>query len=138
MRRSNVVPGFRRSFFPNLSCLIITATQPHHTHLHKMAALTTIASEPTATSDAAVSGFRLGEGHLSDPSDSDQSAHSEGSLSPSRSDAKKSKSKKRRELRQERRQVGALTDELGTLLGAAFQTLNNDALDAGACATSGM
>jgi hypothetical protein len=76
--------------------------------------------KPASTSDAAISNFRLGENDLSDASDSDQSAHSDRSLSPS--GAKKSKAKKKKE----RKQVGALTDELGTLLGAAFQTPNAD------------
>jgi hypothetical protein len=86
----------------------------------------TSTSKAAVTSDASNSGFRLGGDHLSDQSDSDQSAHSERSLSPSKTSAKVSRSKKRRELRQGRRQVGALTDELGTLLGAAFQAPDGD------------
>lgn len=86
----------------------------------------TVTPKPTDTTETACSGFRLGEDQPSDAtgSDSDQSAHRERDLSPTR-DAKVSKSKKRRALKQERRQVGALTDELGTLLGAAFQEPND-------------
>lgn len=72
---------------------------------------------------AGVSEFRLGEDKNSDLSDSDQSEHSERSLSP-QSGTKPSKAKKRKA----RKQVGALTDELDTLLGAAFQAPNGDAV----------
>jgi hypothetical protein len=91
------------------------------THTSKMEpAQSTTLPKATSTSSAAVSNFRLGEDDPSDVSDSDQSAHSERSLSPS--GVKKSKAKKKKE----RKQVGALTDELGILLGAAFQTSNAD------------
>jgi hypothetical protein len=85
-----------------------------------------------SASGAALSSFRLGENAASDASDSDQSAHSERSLSPSGGVTKKSKAKKRKD----RRQVGALTDELGTLLGAAFQTPSGDSVKL--TATAGM
>jgi hypothetical protein len=81
------------------------------------------ASKPVGTSGTVRSEFRLGEDKISDVSDSDQSVHSERSLSP-QSGAKPSKAKKRKA----RKQVGALTDELDTLLGAAFQAPNGDAL----------
>jgi hypothetical protein len=82
------------------------------------------ASKPMNPPGAANSEFRLGEDQNSGDSDSDQSAHSERSLSP-QSGAKPSKAKKRKA----RKQVGALTDELDTLLGAAFQAPNGDAVD---------
>ena len=63
-------------------------------------------------------GFRLGEDQISDASDSDQSAASERSLSP----GKMSKAKKRKV----RKQVGALTEELNDMLGAAFQAPTTD------------
>ncbi|KAF2832323.1 hypothetical protein CC86DRAFT_366152 [Ophiobolus disseminans] len=87
-------------------------------------ALTNITAAPAG---AAIAGFRMGEDHLSgsSDSDSDQSAHSERSLSPSR--IKKSKTKKRKE----RKQVGELSEELETLLGGAFQTSNGDAAATG-------
>ncbi|KAL5117178.1 hypothetical protein ACEQ8H_004866 [Pleosporales sp. CAS-2024a] len=66
--------------------------------------------------------FRLGEDHISHFSDSDQSAPSERSLSP-QTGAKPSKAKKRKA----RKQVGALTEELHTLLGAAFQAPDQEA-----------
>ncbi|KAH7402120.1 hypothetical protein DE146DRAFT_455892 [Phaeosphaeria sp. MPI-PUGE-AT-0046c] len=69
-----------------------------------------------------MSTFRLDDVSKSDASDSDQSAHSERSLSPSREGAKKSKQKKKKE----RRQVAALTDDLGILLGDAFKTDPSD------------
>jgi hypothetical protein len=78
-------------------------------------------STPAATPNATNTGFRLDDKHLSDESDSDQSAHSVRSLSPSKKGTKATRSKKRRVLKQERKQVGALTDELDTLLGAAFE-----------------
>ncbi|KAH7069484.1 hypothetical protein FB567DRAFT_598793 [Paraphoma chrysanthemicola] len=81
----------------------------------------TAMQKPTETS-LAVAAFRIAdEPSDASGSDSDQSAQSERDLSPSKKEQKVSKSKKRRTLKQERRQVGALTDELGTLLGAAFQ-----------------
>ncbi|KAF2031728.1 hypothetical protein EK21DRAFT_87764 [Setomelanomma holmii] len=86
---------------------------------------TTPAQKSTYTAENAVAGFRLVEDQLSDASgndsDRDQSAHSERDLSPTRPGAAVSKSKKRRLLKQERRQVGAITDELDSLLGVAFQ-----------------
>jgi hypothetical protein len=90
-------------------------------------ALTNTISVPTG---ASIAGFRLGEDQISDASDSDsdQSAHSERSLSPSRTTKPKSRSKKKKD----RQLVGALTDELGTLLGEAFQGPNGDAAAAGA------
>ena len=51
-----------------------------------------------------------------DASDSDQSNASARSLSPTRQGLSKTKKKK------ERRQFGAFADELGDLLGAAFQS----------------
>lgn len=79
--------------------------------------LTTAQSASAHSSHIANTGFRLGDDlHISDASDSDQSATSERRLSPSRKDAKPTKSQKRRD----RKQIGALTDELGDLLGAAF------------------
>ena len=65
-----------------------------------------------------MAGFRLGEEPVSDPDESDdsQSATSERSLSSPKPDGKRTKSKKKRE----RKQMGALTDEIDTLLGAAF------------------
>jgi hypothetical protein len=79
------------------------------------------------TSNEAGSGFRLGDSHLSDASDGDQSAHSERSLSPSKATTQATKSKKRRHLKEERRKVGALTDDLDLLLGAAFQAPDSNA-----------
>ena len=83
---------------------------------------------------AGVSEFRLGEDKNSDLSESDQSERSERSLSP-QSGAKPSKTKKKKA----RKQVGALTDELDTLLGAAFQAPSGDAVKSdvpGACKKS--
>jgi hypothetical protein len=84
---------------------------------------TTRSQSLSTLNKAATSDFRLGEDQNSDASDSDQSAHSERSLSP-QSGAKRSKAKKRKD----RKQVGALTDELDTLLGAAFQAPNGDSV----------
>ncbi|EAT89024.1 hypothetical protein HBI56_036960 [Parastagonospora nodorum] len=87
------------------------------------AAPSNTASNAVSIPAVGVSEFRLGEDENSDLSDSDQSEHSERSLSPE-SGAKPSKAKKRKA----RKQVGALTDELDTLLGAAFQAPNGDAV----------
>ncbi|OAL06898.1 hypothetical protein IQ06DRAFT_331099 [Phaeosphaeriaceae sp. SRC1lsM3a] len=65
-----------------------------------------------------MSTFRLEDVTKSDASDSDQSTQSERSLSPSTAGTRKSRQKKKKE----RRQVAALTDDLGILLGAAFKT----------------
>lgn len=59
--------------------------------------------------------FRDGEDQASDASDSDQSDASARSLSPTRQGLSKTKKRK------ERRKFGAFADELGDLLGAAFQ-----------------
>jgi hypothetical protein len=72
-------------------------------------------------------GFRLGEDHISDASDSDQSAHTERNLAPLEGAMKVSKTKKKKD----RKQVGALTEELDELLGAAFQTPNGEIETAG-------
>ncbi|KAH8726193.1 hypothetical protein GQ44DRAFT_726185 [Phaeosphaeriaceae sp. PMI808] len=93
--------------------------------------LTTKTSTSAEPSGGAFSGFRLTKDHLSDGSDDDQSAHSERSLSPSRNSNLGTRSKIRRTHKQERRQVGALTDDLGTLLGAAFQAPNESVIITG-------
>jgi hypothetical protein len=98
-------------------------------------ALASTSPQPENMQNTIITGFRLGEDDLSDASDSDQSAQSERSLSPTLPDAgdstatvfKKTKSKKRRQLKEERKQVNALTDDLGTLLGEAFQKPSADA-----------
>jgi hypothetical protein len=129
---SDISP-FLSIFHVQLSAGAHNARRATHTHTCKMApAQPATLSKATGTSSAAISNFRLGENNASDASDSDQSAHSERSLSPSRSGAKKGIAKKRKE----RKQVGALTDELGTLLGAAFQTPNADSVQLDA--SSGM
>ena len=93
-------------------------------------ALTNTTPNAMVSSNPALTGFRLGEDDLFDASDSDsgQSAHSERSLSPSTTQVRKSKTKKKKE----RKEVGALTDELGALLGEAFQKPNGGSEDAGA------
>ena len=86
-------------------------------------------SHPTATPAAAaatlhkpaVGNFRLGEDtQLESDSESDQSAHSSSERRspepPSKTDARVTRSKKKRE----RKRVGALTEGLDTLLGEAF------------------
>jgi hypothetical protein len=78
-----------------------------------------------ATSSTPVANFRLGKDILSDSSDSDQSAHSARNPSLPTGAAKKSKTQKKKD----RRQVGALTDDLDILLGAAFQKPNGDFVD---------
>ncbi|KAF1846037.1 uncharacterized protein K460DRAFT_119262 [Cucurbitaria berberidis CBS 394.84] len=84
-------------------------------------ALTTAVPASAETAKIANTGFRLGEDqHASDASDSDQSATSERSISPSK---KRTKSKKKRE----RKRIGALTHELDSLLGSAFSAPNGDA-----------
>jgi len=98
-------------------------------------AFTSTSPQSVNMQNTIITGFRLGEDDLSDASDSDQSAQSECSLSPNPLDAsdptavvtKKTRSKKRRQLREERKQVNALTDDLGTLLGDAFQKPSADA-----------
>lgn len=70
---------------------------------------------PAALAPAKLGDFRDGGNQNSDASDSDQSNASGRSLSPTRQGLSKTKKKK------ERRQFGAFADELGNLLGAAFQ-----------------
>ncbi|KAF2134008.1 hypothetical protein P153DRAFT_392630 [Dothidotthia symphoricarpi CBS 119687] len=76
--------------------------------------LPTQAPASAATSKIASTEFRLGDNDMSDASDSDQSQSNERSLSPSRQGMGKIRKKK------ERRQFGALAEELGDLLGSAF------------------
>jgi hypothetical protein len=119
------IPPFLPIFHIQLSEAAHNAQHITHTHTYIMeSAQQATLSKATGTPSAAISNFRVGENNSFDESDSDQSAHSERSLSPSRSGAKKSIAKKRKE----RKQVGALTDELGTLLGAAFQTPTADSV----------
>lgn len=85
--------------------------------------LTTQAPASAATSKIALSEFRLGDNHTSDASDasdSDQSEANERSLSPSRQGKGKTRKKK------DRRQFGALAEELGDLLGSAFNPENGN------------
>ncbi|KAJ4380090.1 hypothetical protein N0V86_004399 [Didymella sp. IMI 355093] len=70
---------------------------------------------PAALAPARLGNFRDGENRDSDASDTDQSDASGRSLSPTRQGLSKTKKRK------ERRQFGAFADELGDLLGAAFQ-----------------
>jgi hypothetical protein len=87
------------------------------------------------TPEAINTGFRLGDDHQSDQSDSDQSVHSTHSLSPSKKGAKSTRSKKRRVLKEERKKVGALAEDLDTLLGAAFQAPTVEHVDITATGT---
>jgi hypothetical protein len=89
--------------------------------------LTSAALQPYAPEESAMTQFRLGDEHNSDASDSDQSDASGRALSPSRKGLTKSGKRK------ERKQFGAFADELGDLLGAAFQQPANDS----AAASSG-
>lgn len=70
---------------------------------------------PAALAPAKLGNFRDTESRDADVSDSDQSDASGRSLSPTRQGLSKTKKRK------ERRQFGAFADELGDLLGAAFQ-----------------
>lgn len=73
---------------------------------------------PTALAPAALGNFRDNNSQDSDASDGDQSDASRRSLSPTRQGLSKSKKRK------ERRTFGAFADELGDLLGSAFQSKN--------------
>lgn len=70
---------------------------------------------PAALVPAELGNFRDSGRRDSDASDTDQSDASGRSLSPTRQGLSKTKKRK------ERRQFGAFADELGDLLGAAFQ-----------------
>jgi hypothetical protein len=96
----------------SLTAISDFATAPASPNNTTLAFMNTTMTAANVTSTLKA-GFRLGEDHISDASDSDQSAASERSLSP----GKMSKAKKRKV----RKQVGALTEELDDLLGAAFQ-----------------
>ncbi|KAF1924381.1 uncharacterized protein M421DRAFT_95476 [Didymella exigua CBS 183.55] len=73
---------------------------------------------PAALAPAKLGNFRDDGNQDSDASDTDQSDASGRSLSPTRQGLSKTKKRK------ERRQFGAFADELGDLLGAAFQNKN--------------
>ncbi|KAJ4984644.1 hypothetical protein SVAN01_09833 [Stagonosporopsis vannaccii] len=70
---------------------------------------------PVMLASSKLGDFRNIDDRHSDASDSDQSDASGRSLSPTRQGLSKTKKRK------ERRQFGAFADELGDLLGAAFQ-----------------
>lgn len=70
---------------------------------------------PNAPGPTKLGNFRDRNGQDSEASDSDQSNASGRSLSPTRKGLSKSGKRK------ERKQFGAFADELGDLLGAAFQ-----------------
>lgn len=92
--------------------------QPH-TSLNMASAHPTTSASPSAPvtlAPAKLGNFRDLEDRHSDASDSDQSDASGRSLSPTRQGLSKTKKRK------ERRQFGAFADELGDLLGAAFQS----------------
>lgn len=79
-------------------------------------AINTASTAPTAPVMSKPGNFRDGDDQDSDASCSDQSNTTERSLSPMRKGLSKTKKRK------ERRQFGAFADELGDLLGAAFQS----------------
>jgi hypothetical protein len=102
--------------------LPLRSAAPHHYQAYKMVTTRSNTKANTAqTPEVANTGFRLGDDNQSDGSDSDQSVHSTRSLSPSKKGSNATRSKKRRVLKEERKKVGALTEDLDTLLGAAFQ-----------------
>jgi hypothetical protein len=96
-------------------CLHRTPSTPHFLAAHMASPLAPAAPQPEAPEKPAMNKFRLGEEHNSDASDSDQSDASGRALSPSRKGLTKSGKRK------ERKQFGAFADELGDLLGSAFQ-----------------
>jgi len=71
---------------------------------------------PVTPASAELGNFRDVDDRHSEVSDNDQSDTSGRSLSPTRQGLSKTKKRK------ERRQFGAFADELGDLLGAAFQS----------------
>ena len=71
---------------------------------------------PGVPATAQLGDFRDADNHASDASDTDQSDASARSLSPTRQGLSKTRKRK------ERRQFGAFADELGDLLGGAFQS----------------
>jgi hypothetical protein len=77
---------------------------------------TAASAAPAALAPAQLGKFRDENTRDSDASDTDQSDASGRSLSPTRQGLSKTKKRK------ERRQFGAFADELGDLLGAAFQS----------------
>lgn len=126
-------PSFNFPSLDHLHCFC-------HIHFQNMtSALTPTLPRASPMSATVMTGFRLGEDDLSDASDSDQSVASERSLPPTPPDAEKStepvsrktRSKRRRELRHERKQVRSLTDDLGSLLGDAFQDPSATTADRG-------
>jgi hypothetical protein len=138
MRRNNLSPAIRR--LPHLCIHSATSYKPQSLHI-MTSAPSPLASQPAEMTTTPIAGFRLGEDQFSDASDSDQSADSERSRSPPLADgenttqstqsvSKATRSKNRRARRLERKQVRTLTDELGGLLGDAFQTPSGGAVDA--------
>ena len=99
---------------------VVVFKQLSSTHNMPSALPTTEAtsSAPTALAPAALGNFRDNNSQDSDASDGDQSDASRRSLSPTRQGLSKSKKRK------ERRTFGAFADELGDLLGSAFQSKN--------------
>jgi hypothetical protein len=122
MPRGNFVPRFRPLLFP-YQIQNSTPCSHHNTHpSSKMVPTHKSLGMKAAGLPIANAGFRLGEDHISDASDSDQSAHTDRNLPLLEGAMKVSKTKKKKD----RKQVGALTEELDDLLSAAFQTPNGE------------
>lgn len=102
-------------FVPIFCCSV---KQPHNSGNMNSARPTTSPSSnaPVTPASAELGNFRDVDDRHSEASDSDQSDKSGRSLSPTRQGLSKTKKRK------ERRQFGAFADELGDLLGAAFQS----------------
>jgi hypothetical protein len=114
---------------PNI--FVAVFKQLHSTHNMTSALPTTevTSSAPTALVPAALGNFREGHNQDSDASDGDQSDASRGSLSPTRQGLSKAKKRK------ERRTFGAFADELGDLLGSAFESKDEPKLEGLAAST---
>ena len=116
LRQSHLPFNFPHCNLAKYFCRIFK--QLHSAHNMPSALLTTdtTSSAHTALVPTALGNFRDNHDQDSDASDGDQSDTSRRSLSPTRQGLSKAKKRK------ERRTFGAFADELGDLLGSAFQS----------------
>ena len=116
LRQSHLPFNFPHCNLAKYFCRIFK--QLHSAHNMPSALLTTetTSSAHTALVPTALGNFRDNHNQDSDASDGDQSDTSRRSLSPTRQGLSKAKKRK------ERRTFGAFADELGDLLGSAFQS----------------
>ena len=116
LRQSHLPFNFPPASLPNIFVAVFKQLSSTHNMPSALPTTEATSSAPTALAPAALGNFRDNNSQDSDASDGDQSDASRRSLSPTRQGLSKAKKRK------ERRTFGAFADELGDLLGSAFQS----------------